>query len=1056
MARRFPASRRYAGLALALVAALAVIVPVAVAKQGTTEGLAPAASAAADVSGQLLSVTEVSSAPAGAGAGSSFRLQGTVANSGREDGGGEIVVNLLGNGRPLVVGGTNVDVPAGAALPYDVQVSIPAGLAADDYSLVSCIQRADVDGELGCATAPRHFVVGSPDPVRGAAVRAEMTRRVDPDPTCSPGARTLSEPGEHLYPDQGNGGYTSLHTSVNLVFDGESTEFLPGTNVVLTDRADECLSEFSLDFARSTPSKPATANEIEQPGADMEVESVIVNGAPATFRFAQPTFPGNPNGPDDPDPLAHQAGQDTPVSATNPNPPACSPVGAGEAAIGQPCAANKLVITPAQPIQVGEEFDVKVNYSGRPGVFEDGDGSHEGWFRSQTPDGIDNIVVTEPVGGLAWMPLNNHPTAKPTYDFTEKVSSGLTAIANGELVSVTQNLPDANFPGGSTTWRWRSPEPIASYLVASSIVNFDLSQRIGEDGTIYHTAETPLAAPARALQNQEIIATHEDVTAFQERFSGPYPFTSNGIVVGINRTFAEEMQTKIAINNGRVSRGTFHHENFHQWWGDSVSVSAHNETFVKEGLAELSGNLLIALEAANEEGGLDTEEGDAAFEGSLDEQFDETYELEGNGEIDWTAAPSDPLPATLFENGSTYERAALAYMALRRILGTDNFNDALKRIHRDFGGGSIEESEVKAQFAEFLPNGNAACRDRLETFFTEWFDTEFAAPGGDPTETKPQLTGPGLVPSASGTTFYDAAGGCQQSAPQTTATLSPEPVGGQFTDPTVTLTAVPGPSGAAVDATTVSVDGGAEQPYNGPFTLTGTGTHTVTFFSTDAAGAIEQKRSIEILVNDPPVTTAALLPAPVNGVSTTPVDVALTARDDLAGVAGTEYRVDGGGFQPYAGPFTVSGLGAHKVEYRSTDREGAVETTKQVEFTIAAAPAPKAKEPVCAQPRLTVAVTKPLRKVKGVVTLLKGKAYRYTGSLSCEVAGKRAPAPEGTAIAVSTVKGGKTTRQPGIAVGPNGKIATLLQFAGKRTVVFGFAADGAAAESRIRIVTARR
>ena len=59
------------------------------------------------------------------------------------------------------------------------------------------------------------------------------------------------------------------------------------------------------------------------------------------------------------------------------------------------------------------------------------------------------------------MPLNDHPSAKPTYDFYDTVPLGKTAIANGELVSQLANLPDANFPGGSTTWHWHSPEGIA-------------------------------------------------------------------------------------------------------------------------------------------------------------------------------------------------------------------------------------------------------------------------------------------------------------------------------------------------------------------------------------------------------------------------------------------------------------------------------------------------------------------------------------------------------------------------------------------------------------------
>jgi len=45
---------------------------------------------------------------------------------------------------------------------------------------------------------------------------------------CSAGAHTLSAPGSHVYPDTGNGGYTSLHTDVRLVYDAASNRFLPG------------------------------------------------------------------------------------------------------------------------------------------------------------------------------------------------------------------------------------------------------------------------------------------------------------------------------------------------------------------------------------------------------------------------------------------------------------------------------------------------------------------------------------------------------------------------------------------------------------------------------------------------------------------------------------------------------------------------------------------------------------------------------------------------------------------------------------------------------------
>src|SRR5262245_35798125 len=203
---------------------------------------------------------------------------------------------------------------------------------------------------------------------------------------CSAGAHTLSAPGSHVYPDTGNGGYTSLHTDVHLVYDAPSNQFLPGNHVTLTDRATQCLTSFSLDFERRS------INAAD--GPDMAVMSVTVNGGPASFTFVQPTYPGDPNGQDNPDPLAHEASQLNPVGGpdNNPLPPACSPELSStkvdpNSQNGTQCPANKLVITPSTPISDGSIFTVTVAYTGRPGVHNDGDGTTEGWFRSDKPKG---------------------------------------------------------------------------------------------------------------------------------------------------------------------------------------------------------------------------------------------------------------------------------------------------------------------------------------------------------------------------------------------------------------------------------------------------------------------------------------------------------------------------------------------------------------------------------------------------------------------------------------------------------------------------------------------
>jgi len=168
-----------------------------------------------------------------------------------------------------------------------------------------------------------------------------------------------------VYPDTGNGGYTSLHTDVRLVYDATSNRFLPGNHVTLTDRATQCLTSFSLDFERRSVNASA--------GPDLTVTSVTVNGRRAAFGFVQPTYPGDPHGQNDPDPRAHEASQLNPVGGPdhNPLPPACTPELTSTSAAdqnsrnGTQCPANKLVITPGAPIRDGAVFSVTVAYTGK-------------------------------------------------------------------------------------------------------------------------------------------------------------------------------------------------------------------------------------------------------------------------------------------------------------------------------------------------------------------------------------------------------------------------------------------------------------------------------------------------------------------------------------------------------------------------------------------------------------------------------------------------------------------------------------------------------------------
>ena len=301
--------------------------------------------------GAHLTLTRLMSAPVDAHAGDAYGLRGTIMNDGAAAGRGRVVVHLLRVGtRPLAIGQAVVDLAAHDSGSYSVRVRLPRSLRGGSYALVACVRRAGLTGALGCVTAERHLQIGPAPGVRELATAAAKA--------CTSGAHSLSPFGAHVYPETGNGGYTSVHTDVFLNYDTESNLFLPGTRVVLTDVSTQCLTDLSLDFER--------ASQSTKDGPDMAVGSVLVNGAPAKFAFVQPTYPGDPNGQNDPDPRAHAAGELSPVGGpeSNPFPPACTPELLSTNPNkqfdldGTQCPANKLVITPTSPIATGTRFVV--------------------------------------------------------------------------------------------------------------------------------------------------------------------------------------------------------------------------------------------------------------------------------------------------------------------------------------------------------------------------------------------------------------------------------------------------------------------------------------------------------------------------------------------------------------------------------------------------------------------------------------------------------------------------------------------------------------------------
>ncbi|MCX7569465.1 Ig-like domain repeat protein [Tumebacillus sp. DT12] len=161
-------------------------------------------------------------------------------------------------------------------------------------------------------------------------------------------------------------------------------------------------------------------------------------------------------------------------------------------------------------------------------------------------------------------------------------------------------------------------------------------------------------------------------------------------------------------------------------------------------------------------------------------------------------------------------------------------------------------------------------------------------------------------------------------APVTTADA---PQGWVNQDVAVTLTATDDLSG--VKKTYYSVNG-AEFVAGTDISIHESGLHKVTYYSVDNAGNVEEKKTIEVLIDEQAPVTAADAP---QGWQNADVTVTLTATDDLSGVDKTFYSVDGGEFVEGT-TVSITEPGTHKVTFYSVDKAGNIEAKKTIEVPI--------------------------------------------------------------------------------------------------------------------------
>ncbi|MDX2592535.1 MULTISPECIES: M1 family metallopeptidase [Streptomyces] len=319
-------------------------------------------------------------------------------------------------------------------------------------------------------------------------------------------------------------------------------------------------------------------------------------------------------------------------------------------------SGQELVVTPRHALRKDREFHVTVSYSGTPKPVSDPDGSADGWI--PTDDGA--FVAGEPQGAMTWFPANNHPKDKSSYDFTITVPKGRTAVANGVL----RGVRTAN---GRTTFRWHQAEPMAAYLATATVGKFKTEQYTTSDGIQVYNAVDSREAHAAA----PVLKKLPSVLKWESKLFGPYPFRAAGSIVdhAPDVGYALETQSR-PLYDSAPDVSTLVHESAHQWFGDSVSLTAWKDIWLNEGFATYAEWLY------SEQHGGD----------SAQKAFDALYARPAGNEL-WAFPPGDPGSGKNIFDTPVYARGAMTLHELRKAVGDHDFFRILRAWATEHRGG---------------------------------------------------------------------------------------------------------------------------------------------------------------------------------------------------------------------------------------------------------------------------------------------------------------------------------------------------------------------------------
>lgn len=351
--------------------------------------------------------------------------------------------------------------------------------------------------------------------------------------------------------------------------------------------------------------------------------------------------------------------------------------------------ADELRIPILPGLSDGQIDSVTVYYQGKP--LETGFGS----FVQTYHNGVPNIwTLSEPYGAPEWWPCKSSLKDKiDSIDIWVRTPKQYRAATNGILVS-------DRIHNETREMHWRHRYPIATYLVAVSVTNYEVyrDSLVLENGRILDLPNYVYPENLSTARKQTPV-TREIMSIFN-RLIGEYPF-SDEHYGHAQFGWRGGMEHQTMSFMGNFSFGLIAHELAHQWFGNHITLGSWQDIWLNEGFA----TYLTGLVYEEWENG-------RYWEGWKEQTHDQVISQPG-GSV-FVKDTSDIQ--VLFSGRLSYRKGAYLLHMLRWIVGDEAFFKGVQNYFYapDLAGGF-------ARTDQFIRHMESAADTSLTEFLNDWF-----------------------------------------------------------------------------------------------------------------------------------------------------------------------------------------------------------------------------------------------------------------------------------------------------------------------------------------------